>query len=98
MYRRYYPKQRQKIKSTSVMAYHGLTQTGVDLTQSELLKPEELIKLDEAARISGFSVSYLREIAQRGRLWAIKKNRSWLTTLAAIEEYKRNRYLEVKKF
>ena len=51
----------------------------------------ELISLADAAEKSGFSTTYLREIAQRGRLKAKKITGNWVTTLAAIEEYKSSR-------
>ncbi len=55
----------------------------------------ELIKLREAADKTGFSVGYLRTIAQSGRLDARKINRGWYTTLDAVEEYKNSR-LQIK--
>lgn len=51
----------------------------------------ELINLKEASEKAGFSISYLRDIAQTGRLKAKKIGRDWLTTMAAVEEYKRTR-------
>jgi excisionase family DNA binding protein len=51
----------------------------------------ELISLVEAAELSGFSLRYLQDIAKRGRLQAKKIGREWLTTMAAVEEYKRTR-------
>lgn len=65
-------------------------------SQVETLETAELVKLGEAAKISGFSTSYLRATAQRGRLWAVKKDQRWFTTLAAVEDYKRTRYQVVK--
>jgi hypothetical protein len=63
----------------------------------EFLNVAELINLETAAQASGFSISHLRAIAQRGRLWAVKKGKSWFTTLAAVEEYKHDRYRIIKK-
>jgi excisionase family DNA binding protein len=57
----------------------------------------EPIKLKEAAKITGFSIGYLRAIAQSGRLQAQKVGRQWMTTLSAIEEYKRSRAQIIKK-
>ncbi len=51
----------------------------------------ELISLAEAAKLSGFSVRYLQDIAKSKRLAAKKIGTQWVTTLAAIEEYKRTR-------
>lgn len=64
---------------------------------SDALEKEELITLKEAAELSGFSIPYLRTISQVGRLRAIKKAGSWVTSLAAIEEYKNTRYIIIKK-
>ncbi len=52
----------------------------------------ELISLGEAAKLSGFSHVYLKDIAQSGRLRAKKIGRFWVTTLAAVEEYKETRH------
>ena len=51
----------------------------------------EILSLSEAAEASGLSERYLRAIAKNGRLKAKKVGRDWITTLAAIEEYKRTR-------
>ena len=51
----------------------------------------ELISLAEAAELSGFDQKYLRNIADKGRLKAKKIGRNWITTIAAIEEYKASR-------
>jgi hypothetical protein len=56
----------------------------------------ELISLAEASKLSGFSVSYLREIAQRGRLKAKKISTVWVTTSAAIEVYRHTRTHKLK--
>jgi excisionase family DNA binding protein len=48
---------------------------------------DDLISLAEAAEISGFTQPHLSLLARRGKLWAIKIGRNWLTTKAAIEEY-----------
>jgi hypothetical protein len=53
---------------------------------------DELITLPEAAKLSGLSHALLKDIAQNGRLRAKKYGRSWVTTLAAIEEYKKSRH------
>lgn len=57
----------------------------------------ELISLADAAKLSGFGVRYLQDIAQSGRLRAKKIARNWLTTMAAVEEYKRTRKFIVKE-
>lgn len=78
------------------MRLHTFSAGEEPLAQNEFLKAAELIKLEEAALVSGFSASYLRSIAQRGRLWAVKKGKHWFTTMAAVDEYKRSRYQIVK--
>jgi hypothetical protein len=50
----------------------------------------ELISLAEAAELSGFSHSYLKDIAGN-RLPAKRLGRYWYTTMAAVEYYKENR-------
>jgi excisionase family DNA binding protein len=57
----------------------------------DLLALGDLITLKQAAERSGFSMGYLRAIAQHGRLRAKKIGKTWLTTMAAVEEYKRTR-------
>lgn len=52
----------------------------------------ELISLAEAAQFSGITQSYLKQIAERGRLRAKKIGRNWVTTQAAVEEYKKSRH------
>ena len=46
-----------------------------------------LISLPEAAELYGFSHSYLRSIAKKGRLKAKKVGTSWVTTPQDIEDY-----------
>jgi hypothetical protein len=69
---------------------------------SEILQPDpltigELISLAEAAKLSGFSHSLLKQMAEQGRLPAKKIARNWLTTLASVEEYKKTRSYVRKK-
>jgi hypothetical protein len=52
----------------------------------------ELITLPEAAQLSGLSHALLRDIVGKGRLRAKKYGPMWLTTMAAIEEYKNSRH------
>lgn len=51
----------------------------------------ELLPLIEAAQQSGFSRAYLVNIAESGRLAAKKIGSQWVTTMAAIEQYKKSR-------
>ena len=57
----------------------------------------ELISLAEASQLSGFSINYLNDIANSGRLKAKKIGKQWVTTMAAIEEYKATRAHKLKK-
>lgn len=65
-------------------------------TCEELLNIGELISLKEAAKRSGFSNSYLHDIAG-SRLCAKQIDTFWLTTMAAVEAYKQNRNHKLKK-
>ncbi len=56
------------------------------------LTPDEeslarLISFPEAARISGFTDSYIRKLARSGKIWARKIGRNWVTTEDAIKAY-----------
>ncbi len=51
----------------------------------------ELITFAQAAEWYGFTTSYLRALAAKGRLKAQKVGNIWLTTPAAVEEYIRSR-------
>jgi len=53
----------------------------------DILESEELISLAEAAERYGFSHGYLRQLARRGRLKAVKVARDWLTTPADVEAF-----------
>ena len=48
----------------------------------------ELVSLVKAAEVCGLSSDHLGYLAKRGELWAIKPARDWLTTIAAVKEYK----------
>ena len=50
-----------------------------------------LISLAEASEIYGFSHAYLRRLAIKGKLKAVKIARNWLTTPADVEEFIRSR-------
>ena len=65
-------------------------------TCTELLNIGELLSLKDAAKLSGFSHSYLTDIAG-SRLCAKRIGSYWITTLAAVEEYKRSRSHKLKK-
>ncbi|MBE7433143.1 MAG: helix-turn-helix domain-containing protein [Anaerolineales bacterium] len=48
---------------------------------------DELISLNEAAKISGLSPDHLRRIVRDGELWGIRIGRNWATTVEAVREY-----------
>jgi Fic family protein len=50
-------------------------------------KKTELISLNEATKYCDYGQEYLSLLARRGKLYAIKINRNWMTTREAIEEY-----------
>jgi excisionase family DNA binding protein len=58
------------------------------------LKVGELITIPEAAELSGYNSKFLARLAAKGRLKAKRSGSAWLTTLAAIEEYKDSRNLK----
>lgn len=65
-------------------------------TCEELLAIGEQLSLVQAAELSGFSYSYLHNIAGE-RLCAKRVGSYWLTTMAAIEAYKQTRSHKLKK-
>ncbi len=50
-------------------------------------RPEELISLHKAAKLSGLSAGHLRLLVSREQLWGIKVGRNWVTTEQAVREY-----------
>ena len=48
-----------------------------------------LISLTQAEEITGYAEDYLSWLARRGKLKAVKIGRNWLTTRAAVENYKK---------
>ena len=56
---------------------------------SDSIQPEldDLITLEEAAELSGFTTRHLRHLANRGEHWARKLGRNWFTTAQAVKEY-----------
>ena len=47
----------------------------------------DLISLTEAAERYDLTATYLRHLATKGRLKALKIGRNWVTTAADVEEY-----------
>ena len=60
-------------------------------SQLDPLTIGEVITIAEAVQLSGLSANFLRELASKGKLKAKKSGSTWLTTMAAIEDYKANR-------
>jgi len=52
-------------------------------------KPEldDLITLNEAAKLSGFTMRHVRHLAKTGEIWAKKLGRNWFTTVQAVQKY-----------
>jgi hypothetical protein len=48
---------------------------------------DELITLNEAAELSGFTTRHLRYLAENGQLWAKRLGHNWFTTTKAVREY-----------
>jgi excisionase family DNA binding protein len=48
---------------------------------------EEIISLDEAAKLSGLTADHLRRLVRQGDLWGRKIGRNWVTTELAVREY-----------
>lgn len=58
----------------------------------------DLISLEDAAKLSRLSHDHLRRLAGQGELWAKKIGRNWVTTEQAVTEYlARNRRTGPKK-
>ena len=52
----------------------------------------DLISVTEAAKLSGFTTGFIRQLLIRREIDGVKIGRNWLTTREAIEEYlKRDR-------
>jgi hypothetical protein len=48
---------------------------------------DDLISLEDAAKLSGLSSRHLRNLAINDDIWAKKLGRNWFTTKEAIREY-----------
>ncbi len=49
---------------------------------------EEWLTTEDAAQLSGYSQAYMRQLAQRGEVTALKAGRDWLLERGALLEYK----------
>jgi len=54
-------------------------------------KKDEMITLAQAAKLSGFAVTYLHKLAQRGRLKCKKFGNQWVTTPKDLEGFIKSR-------
>ncbi len=50
-------------------------------------RPEDLIPLNKAAKLSGLSTSHLRLLVRQKEIWGRKIGRDWFTTEQAVREY-----------
>jgi hypothetical protein len=50
-------------------------------------KLDDLISLQEAAKIGGLSADHLRRLVEHGDLWGKKIGRNWITSKQAILNY-----------
>jgi predicted site-specific integrase-resolvase len=57
---------------------------------------DELISLEDAAKICGLSQASLRRYAWQGKLKARKIASVWVTTLTDVEDYLENRQRKMK--
>ena len=65
-----------------------------------LILPEsigELVSLAEAAKYSGLSAEFLRQLAVQGRLKSVKIARNWVTTKTAVDDYLASRQKRGRK-
>ena len=53
---------------------------------------DELITLQEAAKLSGLSPNHFRRLVSEGEIWGKKLGRDWFTTKHSVKKYlSRNR-------
>ncbi len=57
--------------------------------ESKAIQPtlDDLISLQEAAKLSGLSPNHLRHLVTIGEMWGKKLGRNWFTTAQAVKEY-----------
>ena len=51
------------------------------------LKIDDLISLQQAAKLSGLTPGHLRLLIRQGDIWGTKIGRNWVTTEQAVREY-----------
>lgn len=57
--------------------------------KQNLINPDldELISLNQAAKMSGLSPNHLRLLVSKRIIWGKKLGRNWFTTYQAVEDY-----------
>ncbi|MBN1815156.1 MAG: helix-turn-helix domain-containing protein [Anaerolineae bacterium] len=64
----------------------------------ETFNPTEWITTSEAAKLTEYAAVHLRQLAQRGKIKALKKGRDWLLNKASVLAYaKRMQQLGAEK-
>jgi excisionase family DNA binding protein len=60
-----------------------------EVPQQKIDRPniEDLIPLEEAARLSGFTDRHIRKLATNNEIWAVRLGRNWFTTSQAVNDY-----------
>jgi len=48
---------------------------------------EEWLTTEQAAQLTGYSQAYMRQLAERGRVMALKAGRDWLLQRASLLEF-----------
>lgn len=66
---------------------HTLTRYLDACTPEAPAPDQEWLSLREAAEMTGYSATYLSQLARSGRIEAIKRGRLWYTTLQAVKAY-----------
>ena len=61
---------------------------------SELIDPEKLIGLTDAAREFGYNAEHLRQLVVQGKIKAWRVAGAWITTRENVLEYMRSRKSE----
>ncbi|MFC2043198.1 helix-turn-helix domain-containing protein [Chloroflexota bacterium] len=56
-------------------------------TNRDYPSSQELISLNEASKLCGFSTSYIRRLVSKNEIWGLKIGRNWVTTAKAVQEF-----------
>ena len=57
------------------------------LERQKFIASEDLVSINQAAKLTPYSAEYLGLLARKGKIKAVKISRDWLTTHSAIREY-----------